>query len=241
MQNWLKASVRRLINLYPAWVCRQEYQRQAFSGFNERPVELAFVFRKLAELYPRTILDVGSGASALPQLMRGCGALVTATDNVGDYWPAGMFNRHYHIVDDDITATRLSEQFDLVTCISTLEHIHQPALAMGNMLRLLKPGGHLLLSMPYTEHSYVRNVYALPGSSYGQGLPYITQSFSRVELGGWLKENGAEVVEQEYWQCWEGEHWTVGAQVIPPRRVEVAERHQLTCVDMRRKPQGEEN
>ena len=233
MLNRFKTIVRRLINLYPAWICRREYQRQAFGGFNERPVELAFVFRKLVELYPRTILDVGSGTSALPSLMRGCGALVTATDNVRDYWPSGMFNRHYHIVDDDITATRLNEQFDLVTCISTLEHIHQPARAMGNMLRRLKPGGHLLLTIPYTEHSYVHNVYALPGSSYGQGLPYINQSFSRAELDGWMKENGAEIVEQEYWQCWEGEHWTVGAQIIPPRRVGVAERHQMTCVDIR--------
>ncbi len=80
--------------------------------------------------------------------MRGCGALVTATDNVRDYWPVGMFNRHYHIRDDDITATRLQEKFDLITCISTLEHIHQPALAIGNMLRLLKHGRHLILSMP---------------------------------------------------------------------------------------------
>ncbi len=52
MLNRLKTLVRRLINLYPAWVCRREYQRQEFSGFNERPAELAFVFRKLAELTP---------------------------------------------------------------------------------------------------------------------------------------------------------------------------------------------
>jgi len=235
MLNHLKASVRRLINLYPTWVCRREFQQQALSGFNERPVELAFVFRKLREYYPRSVLDVGSGTSALPQLIRGCGPLVTATDNVRDYWPTGMFNRHYHIQHDDITATRLDEKFEMITCISTLEHIHQPALAVGNMLRLLQPGGHLLLTMPYTEHSYVRNVYELPGSSYVRGLPYITQSFSRVELDGWLNENGAEIVEQETWQCWEGEYWTLGAQVIPPRQVGVEERHQLICVDIRQK------
>lgn len=236
MLNWLKANLRMLINLYPAWVCRREYQRQAFTAFSERPVELAFVFRKLAELYPRTILDVGTGTTALPHLMRNCGPLVTATDNVRDYWPAGMFNRHYHILDDDITATRLHQKFDLVTCISTLEHIQQPELAFHSMLRLLQPGGHLILSMPYSEHRYVHNVYALPGSSYGQGLPYITQSFSRLELTGWLADKEAAIVEQEYWQCWEGEYWTIGAQIIPPRRVGVDERHQLTCLDIRLNP-----
>jgi hypothetical protein len=57
------------------------------------------------------------------------------------------------------------------------------------MFSLLKPKGHLILTCPYTEKSYVRNVYELPGSSYGQGEPYITQSYSRNELNRWVEAN----------------------------------------------------
>jgi hypothetical protein len=35
---------------------------------------------------------------------------------------------------------------------------------------------------------------------------------------------------QEYWQCWDGDFWTVGEQIIPPRRVGPLDKHQLACV-----------
>jgi len=224
----------KLLNLYPEWLCRREFESQAFVRFNERPVELSFVFRTLAEIYPRSILDVGTGTAALPHLMRYCGALVTATDNVRDFWPADMFNRHFHIIDDDITDTGLKDKVDLITCISVLEHIERSDAAVRNMFSLLNPNGCLILTFPYSEGGYVRNVYELPGSSYGQGAPYIAQSYSRTELDRWLRENEGVIIEQEYWQFWEGEHWTVGKQLIPPRKVTAKDKHQLTCILIRK-------
>lgn len=126
MLSLIKSKARALLNRYPAYLNRQEFEGQEFTRFNERPVEFAFVFRVVAETYPKKILDVGTGTTALPHLMRNCGALVTATDNVRDYWAEGMVNRHYHVLDDDITQTRLAGRFDLVTCVSVLEHIEKP-------------------------------------------------------------------------------------------------------------------
>jgi len=234
MLRFGKQIVKNLLNRYPAWICRREFENQTFMRFNERPIEFGFVFRKLEEIYPRTILDVGAGTTALPHLMRNCGFLVTATDNIHDYWPSGMNNRHYHVINDDITDTRLSDTFDLITCISVLEHIQKPDDAIRNMFSLLKPNGHLVLTFPYNEKSYVRNVYELPGSSYGKGAPYITQSYSRSELERWLRENRGTILDQQYWQFWDGDHWTVGKQLIPPRRVTANDKHQLTCILMRK-------
>jgi len=230
MLKFAKQAVKNQLNRYPQWICRQEFESQAFTRFNERPIEFGFVFRKIGEIYPRTILDVGTGTTALPHLMRNCGCLVTATDNVRDYWPSGMLNRHWHVIDDNIKETRLSAKFDLITCISVLEHIQEPGKAVKNMFSLLKPNGHLILTFPYNERSYVRNVYELPESSYGKDAPYITQSYSRIVLDRWLRENHGTILDQEYWQCWEGDHWTVGKQLIPPRSVSADEKHQLTCI-----------
>ena len=229
-----KVLLKRILNRYPRWICKKEFDRQTFR-VNERPIEFAFAFRKLTELYPKTILDVGTGTTALPHLMRNCGFLVTATDNMRDYWTEDIINRHYHILDDDITETRLTSTFDVITCISVLEHIQKFNDAVRNMLRLLNPGGSLILTCPFNEKGYVRNVYDLPGSSYGKGLPFITQSYSRTELNYWLLENEAEIAEQEHWQCWEGDYWTVGRQVLPPRRSHSNEIHQLTCLHLRKK------
>lgn len=224
---------KSLLDLYPGWLTRREYRKQAFRRFNERPVEFAFLFRQLARLYPRTVLDVGTGTTALPHLMRNCGFLVTATDNIRDYWPNGMSNRHYYVIDDDITRTRLSAKFDFITCISVLEHIERSDQAVAGMFSLLNPGGHLVLTFPYTEGNYLRNVYELPGSTYGQDASYITQSYSRVHLDRWLEQNRGEIVEQEFWQFWDGDYWTVGKQLIPPRQVSRNDTHQLTCLLVR--------
>ena len=235
MLKRIKSLIKVILNLHPSWINKWEFNHQAFIRFNERPVELSFVFRKLAEISPLHILDVGTGTSALPHLMRNCGALVTATDNVRDYWPAGMSNRHYHIVDDDITETHIKDRFDLITCISVLEHIEQPDTAVRNVFSLLKPDGHLIFTFPYTEKNYVRNVYELPGSSYGKGYPFIAQSFSRVELDRWLQENRGEIIEQEYWHFWDGDYLTVGRQIIPPKKVSAEDKHQITCVHIKQK------
>jgi 2-polyprenyl-3-methyl-5-hydroxy-6-metoxy-1,4-benzoquinol methylase len=238
LPNPVRQVAMKLLNAYPKWKCKREFKTQTFVRYNERPVEFSFVFRKVAEIYPRTILDVGTGTTALPHLLRNCGPLVTAIDNVRDYWSAGMVNRHYHIVDDDITNTRLRDKYDFITCISVLEHIQKADLAVAQMFSLLKPGGHLLMTFPYNEKEYVRNVYELAGSSYGHGVPYITQSFSRGELDGWLHQNGGTIVDQEYWKFWDGGHWTVGNQIVPPEPASAETPHQLSCVLIKKTAAG---
>lgn len=229
----VKKGIRHLLEGYTRRVIREECEDQRFARNNERAIEYAFLFRQIAALSPRRVLDVGTGVTALPHLIRTCGPVVTAIDNVRDYWPDGMTNRHFLVLDDDITDSRLSGPFDLITCISALEHMERANEAMRNMFRLLSPGGHVILTFPYSEHEFVPNVYELPDSSYGQDVPYFTRAYSRAELDRWLEESGATLVSQEFWQCWSGEHWTVGTALVPPRRVDVGDRHQLTCVVLR--------
>jgi len=128
--------------------------------------------------------------------MSNCGFSVTAIDNVLDYWPSGMLNRHYHVIDDDITKTKIDKKFDFITCISCLEHIEKSDDAIKNMFSLLSSDGHMIITCPYSESFYIRNVYDLPGSSYGQSFGFITQSFSRRELNRWLTENDGVIVDQ---------------------------------------------
>jgi trans-aconitate methyltransferase len=119
------------------------------------------------ETFPETVLDVGTGTNALPSLIRTCGPVVTAIDNVTDYWPDGMVNRHFHVRDEDATR-KISGKYDLVTCVSVLQHIQAHDDAIRRMLEALKPGAHLALTFPYNERRYIDNVYQLPGAGYGQ-------------------------------------------------------------------------
>ena len=230
----IKALLRRLGDLYVREVCRREFRAQQFAGVNERPVEYRFVFEQLTQAFPRSVLDVGTGRTALPQLMRACGFLVTAIDNIRDYWARGMVNRHYHVLDQDILAPGLEGPFDFITCVSTLEHIKDHRRAVRNMLALLRPGGRLVLTFPYNERRYVDNVYALPGSIGAGKHPFVTQAFSRREVEAWLAETPAKIVAQEYWRYFAGEFWTLGERVVPPQRTGKDEPHQISCLALAR-------
>jgi SAM-dependent methyltransferase len=213
---------------------KREYQEQRYIAFNERPVEYQFVFRAIARYCPIHLLDIGTGKSAFPSLVRQCGLIVTATDNILDFWPAGMCNRHYYILNDDIRTMKLNRSFDMITCISVLEHIRDSESAVRSMFHLLKPGGHLILTFPYNERRYIENVYDLKGSNAPAGLPYITQAFSRSQVQNWVDEHRAQLVEQEYWRYYSGPFWTVGERLTPPIQANASELHQLTLLLLRK-------
>jgi len=222
--------VNRIGLAYTQMLNKKEYHAQTFDSINERPVEYEFLFRHLTKQAPKTILDVGTGLTALPHLMRTCGFVVTAIDNIKDYWPNGMINRHFYVINDDITHTSLTSKFDFITCISVLEHIKNHAAAVKSMFSNLNPGGHLILSFPYNEKNYVENVYKLPGSNVKELFPFITQAYSRRELDAWLSENGGKILQQEYWRFSTGEYWTLGDPLCPPIQVDKNELHQISCI-----------
>lgn len=226
----IKDLVRAVGDAYVRARRRKEYESQQFLGVNERPVELRFIFHHLARCCPRTVLDVGTGMTALPSLMRTCGLVVTAIDNVTDYWSSGMTNPHFHVIDDDITRTRLDREFDFITCVSTLEHIRDHDQAVSSMFKLLAPGGCIAITCPYNERAYVENVYALPGSSVKVAYPFVTQAYSRREVEAWLAACGGRVADQEYWQFYTGEYWTEGELICPPRQVGAGDLHQISCI-----------
>jgi SAM-dependent methyltransferase len=210
---------------------RWKYVRQ--SAFpNERAVEYGFVFGQIAQKAPGRVLDVGTGITALPALIRNCGVNVTAIDNVRDYWPIGMFNQHWFVLDRDILEPDWGgEKFDVITCISVLEHIKDYNKAVSQMSMLLNKGGILVLSFPYCEKQYVENVYVRELSdAFGRSIPFVCQVYSRDQIDHWVKNFGLSIVSQEYWQFYKGEFWSEGAQVFPPIKTEKYQSHQITCL-----------
>lgn len=212
----------------------REYRSQVIKDPNERAVEYAFVFKHISRINPSRVLDVGPGQSPLPSLLAYCGFHVTAIHKKnGGYWKRPLQNHHFFVVEDDISDTKLTDKFDMITCVSTLEHIPDHALAIKGMFSLLKPGGHLALTVPYNERRYVPNVYALPEARYGQDYPFICQVFSRKEIDAWLRENHATLLDQEFWDTFTGELWTFGTY-HPTKESSKQQPHHLTCVLLRK-------
>jgi peptidoglycan/LPS O-acetylase OafA/YrhL/SAM-dependent methyltransferase len=119
----------------------------------------ALLDREFARIQPRDVLDVGS-----PKLMSlrfaALGAKVMATD-LDD--PA-LYHRwlesaqtlelgDYHVDYQDATALPYPDaSFDLVYSISVVEHIPNDRAAVSEMLRVTRPGGCVIVEVPYREH-----------------------------------------------------------------------------------------
>lgn len=226
---WFLNPIGVVSRIYIQHINKKEFHSPPFPEFNERPIEYRFVFETISKYYPKKILDIGTGITALPHLMANCGAKVTAIDNIKDYWDYGVFNRHYYVLNDSIIEPKLKDTFDLVTCVSTLEHIERFDEAVESMLSFLNPGGYLTLSFPYNEKSFADNAYALPGSHVKKLPPFKAHVFSREVITRWIKDK-AEVVDQEYWQVFTGDYWTVGERLAIPKKVSKDEKHQISCI-----------
>jgi len=227
--NLLKRAAHQAGQWYVRKLCVNESGAQRFTHHNERPVEYRFALECLSAARPQTVLDVGTGTTAWPHLLRNCGFVVTAIDNVRDYWTDGMLNRHWTVLDVDITRPNgFRGTFDAVTCISVMEHITEHEKAFANMLQLLRPGGLLILTTPYSDSHPCANVYKRSDALYGSDLAYICRSHSAREVDQWQKL-GAALIKRELWKMFSGPVWATGERT-PWERVESEhDPHQLGC------------
>lgn len=119
------------------------------------------------------IVDAGGGNSystVMLIMMKLSEASIISLDvvNSGLTSKYGVEYRH-----GDCMATQLEDSsVDLVTCISTLEHVglgrwgdplevDGDILAMKEMFRILRPGGHLILTVPFGEATVVYDLHRI--------------------------------------------------------------------------------
>jgi SAM-dependent methyltransferase len=100
--------------------------------------------RPLLARYARgDLLDVGAGRLyARPVLKQFCTRYVSC--DVARTYPAldAVCDITQHIAFAD-------ESFDTIYCCSVLEHTEQPAAALAEMFRVLRPGGQAIVSVPF--------------------------------------------------------------------------------------------
>ncbi|MBN2072978.1 MAG: class I SAM-dependent methyltransferase [Actinobacteria bacterium] len=228
---------KKIVYLLLKPILKREYKAQK-EFINERPLEYSFALRHISKIYPKKILDIGPGKSSLPHLLYNCGFNVTSIDEMCGYWNKDLENRHFLIIKDSIVNPKIRQGFDLITCISTLEHIPDHESAVRNMFSLLKDGGYLILTFPFNEQVYFYNIYDTDDAGYGKSHKYICQVFSRNELEEWLKENNGEIIDQEYYNVFTGKYWTYGKRLEIPQTVSKNETYQLTALLLRKKSDG---
>ena len=141
---------------------------------NQRRAEL--IAEEAAKLPPqvRRLLDVGGRGKPYACFFTSR----VACHYVLDVEPASSVD----VVGDARTMPFSDASMDVVLCTQVLEHIPEPVAVIGEIRRVLKPGGTLLLSVPsiFPQHGS-------PGDYWRympQGLQWVLRDFHSVKVMG---------------------------------------------------------
>lgn len=144
---------RRLLGCLPAALKKKSMRLVML----ERLVETPFVYLNLKLAPGARVLDFGCAESRIPLELASLGYKVTGAD----LRPYGFSHPNLEFSQGDFLHNRLpAESFDAVICLSSIEHVgigvygsaqyaQGDARVMAEFRRLLKPGGRLLLTVPY--------------------------------------------------------------------------------------------
>ncbi|HEX5713924.1 MAG TPA: class I SAM-dependent methyltransferase [Solirubrobacterales bacterium] len=149
-------------------------------------------YREVWKRPPGRLLDVGCGVGDLAAVFAAQGWTVSGIE------PSAQAAEHARAIGVDAVTGTLADapwpegEFDAITFNHSLEHIDDPAEAVAQAARLLKPGGLLAIAVP-NFGSWHRRLF---GSAWFQlDLPRHLQHFDRDSLAKLVEAQGLKVVD----------------------------------------------
>ena len=107
-----------------------------------------------------TVLDIGCGAGVVARALAARGCKVWGLEM--DARRAAAARHHcVDVLETDVETVDLETEFkgrtfDVVLCLDVLEHLRNPAAALGKVTTVLAPGGSVMISIPNITHGAVR-------------------------------------------------------------------------------------
>lgn len=148
-----------------------------------------------------TILDAGAGEC---QFKKFCGHLNYISQDFAQYegngdigLQTGQWDNSKLDIISDITSIPLEDNsVDAIMCTEVFEHIPNPVLALNEFNRLIKPGGYLIITAPFTSLTHFAPYHFASGLSrffYEHHLPLNNFTIDDLDLNG----NYFEFIGQE--------------------------------------------
>ncbi len=148
------------------------------------------------------LLDAGAGER---QYERFCKHLTYVAQDFGQYDGSGdasglqtgsWDNSKLDIVSDITAIPEPDASFDAILCVEVLEHLPDPAGALKEFARLLRPGGQVIITAPFASLTHFAPYHFATGYNrffYEHHLPKLGFDIDEVDMNG----NFFEFVAQE--------------------------------------------
>ena len=149
-------------------------------------------------------LDAGCGSGYLARMFADAGATVHGVDGASEMVQAAQAAAVDHPAQDQLTFGQIetvealpfeTASFDGLLSLSVLEYVPDPQQALSEYARVLKPGGQMVVSIPYTG-SLIRAIAGLRQRlkrQQGRGAAYLDSSHFTVrkhEIAPMLASHG---------------------------------------------------
>lgn len=170
-----------------------EFSRSWFGVANASPRNIlvqSIVQRALSRLGPKylsgRLIDIGCGTKPYGAIFKEHVTEHIGTDHVDTLHGQGQID----LVGNAYAIPAPDESFDSAVCTAVLEHLEEPELALRECLRLLKPGGHAIYTVPFIWHLHEepRDFYRF--SKHGLEYLFRKSGFDVVEIralsGFWI-------------------------------------------------------
>lgn len=171
------------------------------------PVRAIYVADRL-DLRGARVADVGCGGGLLSEALAKAGARVTGIDLGDKVIEIARLHMHesrletpnldidYRVQSSADLAAAEPESFDAVCCMELIEHVPDPAALVGDLARMVKPGGVVVMStLNRTPAAFGA---AILGAEYitrmlPRGTHHYAQFLKPSELGRLMRHAGLEV------------------------------------------------
>lgn len=171
-----------MISILKEYVLRQQYAPGVLglwlNPFYHSRRQLRCVVEQLSKNMSGRLLDVGCGRKPYRELFLTDEYVGLEIDT-----PANRANKQADYFYDGKSFPFESHSFDGVVCNQVLEHVFTPDLFLGEICRVVKPQGYLLLTVPFVWDEHEQ--------------PWDYARYSSFGLKSLLEKNGFEVVVQK--------------------------------------------